>query len=70
VTEDQIKALQFYRTSKLFDEKEKAMIIYAGRITRGLAAIRSGTLEEIQKYCSKEQMVKLTLVICVAKFMN
>jgi hypothetical protein len=31
----------------LFDEKEKATILYAERVTRGEAAIRGGTLEEL-----------------------
>ena len=68
MTEEQIKALPFYRVSKLFDEKEKATILYAERITRGAAAIRSGTLEELRKYYSEDQIVELTLVICVANF--
>ncbi len=70
MTEEQIKALQFYRASKLFDEKEKATILYAERMTRGAAAIRSGTLEELQKYYSEDQIVELTVVICVANFTN
>ena len=70
MTEEQIKALQFYRTSKLFDEKEKATLLYAERITRGAAAIRSGTLEELRKYYSEDQIVELTLVICVANLTN
>ncbi len=70
MTEEQIKALQFYRTSKLFDEKEKATILYAERMTRGVAAIRSGSLEELRKYYSEDQIVELTLVICVANLTN
>lgn len=70
MTEEQINALQFYRTSKVFDEKEKATLLYAERITRGAAAIRSGTLEELRKYYSEDQIVELTLVICVANLTN
>ncbi len=70
MTEEQIKALQFYRTSKLFDDKEKTTLLYAERITRGAAAIRSGTLEELRKYYSEDQIVELTLVICVANLTN
>ena len=70
MTEEQIKALQFYQTSKLFDEKEKATILYAERMTRGAAAIRSGSLEELRKFYSEDQIVELTLVICVANFTN
>ncbi len=70
MTEEQIKALPFYQASKLFDEKEKVTILYAERITRGAAAIRSGTLEELRRYYSEDQIVELTLVICVANFTN
>jgi len=54
----------------LFDEKEKATILYAERITRGAAAIRGGTLEELRKFYDEGQIVELTLVICVANFTN
>ncbi len=70
ITQEQIQALQFCQSSKLFDEKEKATLLYAERMTRGAAAIRSGTLEELRKYFSEDQIVELTLVICVANFTN
>jgi alkylhydroperoxidase family enzyme len=54
----------------VFDAKEKATILYADRVTRGSAAIREGTLEELKKYYTEEQIVELTLVICVANFTN
>jgi len=62
--------LQFYQRSPLFDEKEKATILYAERVTRGAAAIRGGTLEELRKYYDVGQIVELTLVICAANFTN
>jgi alkylhydroperoxidase family enzyme len=39
-------------------------------VTRGAAAIREGTLEELRKHFSEEQIVELTLVICTANFTN
>ncbi len=54
----------------MFDEKEKATILYAERVTRGAAAIRTGTLEELRKYYDEGQIVELTLVICAANFTN
>jgi alkylhydroperoxidase family enzyme len=54
----------------LFDEKEKAALLYAERVTRGAAAIREGTLEDLRKYFSEDQIVELTLTICVANFTN
>ncbi len=65
-----MRALQFYERSPLFDEKEKATILYAERVTRGAAALREGTLQELRKYYDEGQIAELTLVICVANFTN
>jgi alkylhydroperoxidase family enzyme len=70
ITDEQIRALQFYERSSLFNEKEKATILYAERVTRGAAAIRTGSLEELRKYYDEGQIVELTLVICAANFTN
>ena len=37
VTPEQIQALAFYQRSPLFDEKDKLVILYADRVTRGAA---------------------------------
>jgi alkylhydroperoxidase family enzyme len=39
-------------------------------VTRGAAAVREGTLQELRKYYSEDQIVELTLTICVANFTN
>lgn len=70
VTDEQIRALTFYERSTLFDDKEKAVILYAERLTRGAAAVRDGTLQELGQYFSEDQIVELTLVVCVANFTN
>ena len=70
MTEEQIQALGFYHRSPAFDPKEKATLLYAERVTRGAAAIREGTLEELRKYYSEDQIVELTLVIATANFTN
>lgn len=70
VSDEQIKALSFYHRSNAFDEKEKAVILYAERITRGAAAMREGSLAELQKHFTNEQIVELTLTVCVANFTN
>ena len=62
--------MQFYERSSLFNEKEKATILYAERVTRGAAAIRGGTLEDLRKHYDEGQIVELTLVICAANFTN
>ena len=70
MTDEQLKALQFYARSSAFDEKEKATILYAERVTRGSAALRDRALEELKKYYTEDQIVELTLVSAVANFTN
>jgi uncharacterized peroxidase-related enzyme len=70
VTAEQIAALPFYTRSPLFDEKEKATILYADRVTRGASGIRGPQLEELRKFYDEGQIVELTLVICTANFTN
>jgi len=45
-------------------------MLYAERVTRGAAAIRQGTLEDLRKYYDEGQIAELTLVICAANFTN
>jgi len=70
VTDEQIRALTFYQRSSLFDEREKAVILYADRVTRSATVIRDAALEDLRKHFSEEQIVELTLVIAVANFTN
>lgn len=70
ITPEQVAALPFYTRSPLFDDKEKAVILYADRVTRGAAGIRSSALADLQKYFDVGQIVELTLVICTANFTN
>jgi alkylhydroperoxidase family enzyme len=39
-------------------------------VTRGASAIREETLQELRKYCRADQIVELTLVMCMASFTN
>ncbi len=70
VTEDQIKALAFYNRSQAFTAQEKAVILYAERVTRGAAGIRPDQVEELKKYFNEDQIVELTLTISMANFTN
>ncbi len=54
----------------MFEDKEKAVILYAERVTRGAAAIRDASLAELRKFFDEGQIVELTLVICAANFTN
>ncbi len=62
--------MQFYRRSPLFDEKEKATLLYAERVTRGAAGLRERALEELKNFYPEDQIVELTLVICTANVSN
>ena len=70
VTDEQIRALAFYERSPLFTEQEKAVVLYAERLTRGAAAMRDGTLEDLRAHFDEGQIVELTLVVCAANFTN
>lgn len=62
--------MKFYQRSPLFDEKEKATLLYAERVTRGAAGLRERALEELKNFYPEDQIVELTLVICTANFTN
>ena len=70
VTEDQLKNLAFYQRSQAFDAKEKAVLLYAERVTRGASALRANALQELKQYFNDDQIVELTLTIAMANFTN
>lgn len=70
VTDEHIRALTFYQRSSLFDDREKAVILYADRVTRSAAVIRDAALEDLRKHFSEDQIVELTLVVAIANFTN
>src|SRR5579863_5778070 len=70
VSDDQLKALAFFHRSSAFDAKEKAVILYAERVTRGASGIRPAALDELKHYFNDDQVVELTLAISIANFTN
>jgi uncharacterized peroxidase-related enzyme len=70
LTDEQIKALAFYQRSPAFDEKEKAVLLFAERMTRGAAPMRERTLQEMRKHLSEDQIVELALVVATANLTN
>ena len=42
----------------MFDAKEKAALLYADRVTRGAAANRDNTLEELKKHFTEDQILE------------
>ncbi len=70
MTDEQIAALTFYQASPLFDEREKAVIGFADRVTRAAATVRDGDLEALRKWFAEDQIAELVMVIAVANFTN
>jgi len=54
----------------LFDEKDKAVILFADRVTRSAAVMRDPALEDLHKHFSEDQIVELTAVVAMANFTN
>jgi alkylhydroperoxidase family enzyme len=54
----------------LFDEKDKAVILFAEQVTRAAATVREAQLRELKRLFSDEQIVELTAVTSVANFTN
>ena len=60
-----------YERSPLFDEKERAVLLYAERLTRAAGAgLRDAAVGELKQHFSEDQIVELALVICMANFTN
>jgi hypothetical protein len=70
VSEQQINGLAFFARSAAFDEKEKAVLLYAERVTRGASALRPPALQELKQHFNDDQIVELTLTISIANFTN
>ena len=70
VSEQQLHELTFFRRSSAFDAKEKAVILYAERVTRGASAIREGAIQELKQHFNDDQIVELTLTISIANLTN
>ncbi|HUA20104.1 MAG TPA: carboxymuconolactone decarboxylase family protein [Bryobacteraceae bacterium] len=70
ISDEQLKAIAFFQRSQAFDAKEKAVLLYAERITRGASALRANALQELRQYFNDDQIVELTLTIAMANFTN
>jgi len=71
LTTEQIEALAFYERSPLFDEKDKAVLLYAERMTRAAGAgLRDMAVGELKRHFTDDQIVELALVTCMANFTN
>lgn len=70
VTDQQIQSLAFFGRSSAFDEKEKAVLLWAERVTRGASAIRAAAIDQVRQYFNDDQIVELTLTVSIANFTN
>ena len=71
LTTEQIEALTFYERSPLFDDKDKAVLLYAERMTRAAGAgLRDMAVGELKRHFTEDQIVELALVTCMANFTN
>jgi uncharacterized peroxidase-related enzyme len=70
ITPEQIGDLLFYESSDAFDARDKLTLLYTERVTRDASGIREDLLQEMRGHYSEQQLVELTLVICVANFTN
>jgi uncharacterized peroxidase-related enzyme len=70
LSDDQIREVDYFHRSHAFDDKEKAILLYVERMTRGASCIRERTLQEMRKHLSEDQIVELTLVACIANLTN
>jgi uncharacterized peroxidase-related enzyme len=71
ITSEQIEALTFYERSPFFDEKDKAVLLYAERMTRAAGAgLRDMAVGELKRHFTEDQIVELALVTCMANFTN
>jgi alkylhydroperoxidase family enzyme len=65
-----MKELPDYKHSKAYDEKEVAAINYADLVTRGAAGVSEVVLEALGEHFSSDEIVEMTLMICLANFNN
>ena len=65
-----MKSLTEYKHSKAYDEKETAAINYADLITRGAPGSSEAVFEALGKHFSSDEIVEMTLMICLANFNN
>jgi AhpD family alkylhydroperoxidase len=68
--EAQLEALARAQYDDAFDATEQATLRYAACVTQNPAAIPDSVLEELQRHYRSEQIVELTLAICMANFTN
>lgn len=65
---EKFEALADYETSPLFDEKERAALAFADRMTRTDADLDDATFARAAKHFSHEELVELAGVVALENF--
>ena len=59
-----------WATSELFDEREKAAILWADRVTRNIAKSDTEAQNRVRRQFSEPELVELTMAICQFALLN
>jgi alkylhydroperoxidase family enzyme len=62
LTAEQVDALAEWESSKLFTDRQRALLAYTDAMTRDID-VPGGVFAELRKYFSERQTVELTLLI-------
>ena len=63
LTPEQVAALSDWQPSDLFDEKQRALLVYTDAVTRDLD-VPDAVFADVRKHFSERQVVELTMLIC------
>lgn len=66
---EKFQALESYRESPLFDDRERAALDYTGEVTRN-RRVDDATFERLRKHFSEKEIVELTFANAVENFYN
>lgn len=70
LSDEQLQALSTYAHSDAFDAKAKATLRYADHVTQGESSLAREVMDELKEHYQDDEIVELTLVICMANFTN
>lgn len=70
LSDEKLLALPAYQQSDVFDAKEKATLRYADEVTQEATLGHAPNLEALKAHYQEDEIVELTLAICMANFTN
>ncbi len=69
VSAEQLKAIDNFQSSNLFDDQEKAVLAYAQQLTQN-ASVEAATVKKLKEFLSDKQLVSLAGTVALANFTN